>query len=172
MNELKTKLYKCFETLENGFFDDFITSIDKRIVFQKYGLFFSTIFGLTTGTFSLYLHGPYNSSLADLGYEFARNKEDFATDNTIIFSDKAVDIINSIREQLPLEKTDLLEIYSTYFYLKNKHNDMSEEQVLARVHEVKNDLFVKNPCITDELLFQINENLKRCVNTSGKIVIN
>ena len=137
MDKLKVKLFNCFNQLEDSFFDDFKERIEKRIIFQKYGLFFSTIFGLTTGTFSLYIHGPYNYTLADLGYEFANNLDKFSHEK-IEFSNVALNIISTLQEQLPLGNVDLLEIYSTYFYLKNKYTDFSEEDLFKKVHELKN----------------------------------
>ena len=173
MSELKTKFYKCFETLEKNFFSDFTENINKRIIFQKYGLFFSTIFGLNTGRFSLYLHGPYNSVLADLGYEYARNISIYnEKNNNIEFSDEAIRIINGIKQQLPLNNVELLEIYSTYFYLKNKHPDLTDEKILEIVREIKKDLCNKNESITDELLKSINDSLKNIINTDLEKIIN
>lgn len=166
MNELKAKLYKCFEILDNNFFVDFKDNINKRIEFQKYGLFFSTIFGLTTGTFSLYLHGPYNSALADLGYEYANNNEFYKNETKAIeFNNIAINIINNIKDILPGNNIDLLEIYSTYFYLKNKYPDLTEEQLYNRVHEIKKDLFERNHNINRETLIEINNQLKDVINT-------
>ena len=173
MTELKTKFYKCFETLENNFFGNFTASIDKRIIFQKYGLFFTTIFGLNTGRFSLYLHGPYNSSLADLGYEYANNINEYSEKNQAIeFSEEAINIINGIKQQLPLEDISLLEVYSTYFYLKNKYTDLSEDDIYNKVYEIKKDLILKNPSITKDKLLSINESLKNLVNSEDEIILN
>jgi len=44
MNELKLHLYKCYQLLDTNFFDDFSDDFNKRIIFQKYGLFFFILF--------------------------------------------------------------------------------------------------------------------------------
>ena len=172
MSELKTKFYKCFETLENNFFGNFVGSINKRIIFQKYGLFFTTIFGLNTGRFSLYLHGPYNSSLADLGYEYANNISEYNEKNrSIEFSEEAINIINGIKQYLPLDDVSLLEVFSTYFYLKNKYTDLSNDDIYSKVYEIKKDLIIKDPSITKDKLESINESLKNLVNSDDEIIL-
>lgn len=124
MDISKLKLYNCFDILDKNFFNDFSSNIDKRIIFQKYGLFFAKIFDLQFGRHSLYLHGPYNSTLADVGYEIYRlsdeEKKIIGSElDTVKFNEIAQNIIKKLRENLTIDNVKFLEVFSTYFYLIN-----------------------------------------------------
>lgn len=166
MNELKKKLYKCFEIIDTHFFDDFETNMNKRIAFQKYGLFFAFFFGLKVGDFSLYLHGPYNSELTDVGYEFARNKNEYSSAVTSMpFADVAISIINLFSEKLSITNTDLLEVYATYFYLLNKRNDISEHDAQKQLSMIKKNLMGENPKEYIQQIVAIHSAIKDGIST-------
>ncbi len=164
MDNFKLKLYKCFYTLNSDFFNNFRSNMDKRIIFQKYGLFFAKIFGLKVGEFSLYLHGPYNTSLANVGYEFYKERVQYNMEaEKLKFSDNATNIIDFIRQQLPLDNIDLLEIYCTYFYLLNERNILQEEAG-QKVFDIKQALFEKNNINVQQIEFIHNE-IRSHINT-------
>lgn len=146
MTDVKAVLFKCFFLLDENFFNDFIENIDKRIVFQKYGLFFSIIFGLRFGDYSLYIHGPYNTTMADIGYEFA-NKNLINKYNSLIqtikFSPNAVNIVNILKENLSTDNVKFLEVFSTFFYLVNCKK-ISQPEALIKTKEIKKDIIKEN----------------------------
>lgn len=172
MNELKKKLYNCFSIIDADFFDDFENNMNKRIVFQKYGLFFAFFFGLTIGDFGLYIHGPYNSELTDIGYEFARNKNYKDATDKIQFATPAVSLINLLNENLPLEDVNFLEVYSTYFYLLNKR-PLSEEEAKEKLFTIKGNLMTSNKNRYFERILDAHNRIKEGIrNINSNIVFN
>lgn len=167
MSDIKANLYKCFYSLDEDFFADFLSNINKRIIFQKYGLIFATIFGLEFGSFSLYIHGPYNSSLATIGYEFAKNSLKRET-RCINFTDSADKIINFLRQNLGTtdEHTNFIEVFSTYFYLKNYCN-YQDDKAAQKTSSIKRELIEKNnikiDCIKDTYV-----KIKEFINNESK----
>lgn len=170
MSDIKEQLYRCFYSLDENFFNDFIENIDKRIVFQKYGLFFADIFGLRYGAYSLYIHGPYNSSLATVGYEFADDyrlkKKYLKTLPNVVFSQNANNIITFMKNLLSITNIDFLEVFSTYFYLKN-YKDLTEEEILNRVNKIKREIIEKNNIDLQEMTNRYNQ-LRQYINDSAK----
>ncbi|MDR1196529.1 MAG: hypothetical protein LBL00_08655 [Endomicrobium sp.] len=142
MNELKLPLVRCLQEL-NFSFNDFLTNQSDRIVFQKYGLFLEEIFGVGTGDYSLYIYGPYNPSLARVGYEIAADFREYDREARIAIrlSENAIRILREIREIFSnnnVADRDLLEIYATYFYLvRRKGYIEGSEQVIEKLELIK-----------------------------------
>lgn len=171
MSDIKAMLFKCFQELDEDFFENFVSNIDKRIAFQKYGLFFSVIFGLRFGDYSLYIHGPYNSTMADIGYEFANdsigNYSNAAA--TISINKTAINIINKLEEYLSINNIPFLEAFSTYFYLLNCEKE-SEETAIQKTEKIKKDLINKYN-IQAEIIKDTYNNIKLYVNNLADEII-
>ncbi len=165
MNDIEKKLFKCFEIIDVHFFDNFEDDINKRIKFQKFGLLFAYFFGLRIGEFSLYIHGPYNSELTEVGYKYARHLDEyknFAT--TLNFADKAVQIIETIKNYLFDKDINFIEVYITYFYLLNKRN-LDVNKAKEKLIEIKQDL-MQNPSIEDYFnnIIEMHQQLKEQIH--------
>lgn len=171
MSDIKAMLFKCFQELDESFFENFVSNIDKRIAFQKYGLFFSVIFGLRFGDYSLYIHGPYNSTMADIGYEFANdsigNYRKIATN--INFNETAMEIINRLKEYLSINNIPFLEVFSTYFYLLNCEKE-TEEIAIQKTEKIKKDLINKYN-IQAGIIKDIYNNIKIFINNLADEII-
>lgn len=159
MSELKETLFKCYKELDFDF-EKFKDDQNYRIIFQKYGLFFDEIFGLGTGTYSLYIHGPYNPALASIGYEIANNTNYYESiSSSVSLTDKAIKIIHTLKEMFNFD-TDLLETYSTYLYLLKKQNLPENEDItLNRLQEIKGYI-INNHENYIETIVNVHQNLQ------------
>ncbi len=164
MTDAKQLLFKCFYSLDENFFKDFRNKINKRIIFQKYGLFFSVIFGLRFGDYSLYIHGPYNTTMADIGYEFANDdiqKYEFFA-QTKEFTESAENIISVLKENLSINNVEFLEVFSTFFYLLNCQKE-NQQTALSKTKRIKEDIIVQNN-IDMRNLVSIYDNIRENIN--------
>jgi hypothetical protein len=160
MENFEITLFRCFEILDFSF-NEFLTNKSQRLIFQKYGLFIDEIFGVGVGRYGLYIHGPYNSQLASVGYIIARNLEFFRNSKRVSITDRAEKILNILREvfQPTLSDTRTIETYSTYFYLLNKES-IEPSNALDKTIKIKRHILptdeIKN--IIDRISSDLNNN--------------
>ena len=146
MDTFKKILYKCLSYLGCDF-NTFQSIKSERIKAQKYSYILQTVFNLPAGRFSLYLNGPYSSNLADDLYDIARNQNAYqANMEEKPLKEEVSDLLNEIRsifnaEELGIDEVDLLEIYTTYDYLKENFSSSSQEEILSELKRRKADLF-------------------------------
>ncbi len=152
MENFEITLFTCFEIL-NFSFNEFLTNQKQRLIFQKYGLFIDEIFGVGVGRYGLYIHGPYNSQLASVGYMIAKNLKFFKDSERVSITDRAKKILDILREvfQPTLDDTRIIEIYSTYFYLLNKES-IDFAVAMKKTIELKKHIFP-----IDEIRDKIND---------------
>lgn len=98
-------------------FNKFMTDQNERIKFQK-KIYAAQHSGFSFGyNYNLYVHGPYCSSLADDGYEIARDLESYS-DYNYTFSDKGQRKLLASKEFYSNnDEVDWLETITTLDYL-------------------------------------------------------
>ena len=149
MKQLNEILFKCFQQLEFDF-DNFLIYKKDRIIFQKYCLLFKRYFGIGTGSFSLYINGPYNSDLASVGYEIAHDQNYYINAcQEFELSERAVQIINILKNKLGFN-VDLLEVYCTYFYLIN-YLKCEKQEAINKLRVIKSHIIGSQPNIIDQI---------------------
>ncbi|GAG92373.1 unnamed protein product, partial [marine sediment metagenome] len=124
MDTFKKILYKCLSYLECDF-NIFKNNKRERIKAQKYSYILQNTLGLQVGKFSLYLNGPYSASLADDLFDIADHQEELSDNMTVkplkkgpkVLLDKIKEIF-ILEDSAEPEEVDLLELYTTYDFLK------------------------------------------------------
>jgi uncharacterized protein YwgA len=123
----KEKLVAFLKTLDNAG----IISFDKnrfshRIRLQKY-VYIARKFGFSTSySYSLYIHGPYSSDLADDYYRIDNfeNKEPTRLDPTYV---------RLVRDR----NEEWLELAATIIMIKERHENISDDKLIDLVKTVK-----------------------------------
>ena len=154
MENFESVLFKCFYLL-NFDFKTFLEEQNDRLIFQKYGLFLDEIFGLSIGRYSLYIHGPYNPSLASVGYRIATNLAFFRNHDNIVLKETAIQILHSLRNTfeptITTEGTRVIETFSTFYYLLKKEH-LDEDQAILKTIRIKGHLFEDGYNLEQEIL--------------------
>ena len=94
--------------------------------------------------FTLYLNGPYSTSLTQDYYQAPKLIENLETDYK--FDEKDLNILDKISEYvlnhpITLEyESEFLEAVATVRYLKNKYSDMLDDEIFAKTKEIKQHL--------------------------------
>lgn len=144
MCTFKKVIYKCLKALDCNF-QEFLNNKNERIKVQKYSYILEKVFGLSVGTFRLYLNGPYNSKLADEIYEIARNEQDYINAQNNSLQDCTTGILTQIRNNFnyidQMSEVDILELYTTYDYIKNNISFINDDEAFARLEKEKSHLF-------------------------------
>lgn len=146
MSEFNNIIYMCLKELGCDF-SEFLHSKHERIKLQKYSYLIEKVFGLGIGRYSLYLNGPYNSVLADELFAIARNETDYQVEilgknigqeaKQILSSLKGLFIDNSI------EEVDLLELYTTFDFLRKYYPSYSEKEIFDKLYAEKGHILNK-----------------------------
>ena len=139
MNTLNKILHKCLVELGCNF-EKFTTDKYERVKCQKYAYILERITYLPiNGSFTLYINGTYNEKLQTIFYnEIIPNLSELSK-NTIKkklesnFKDKLKKIKDVFTDNI-LHSVTLLEIFTTYDYLKINFPSCSEEE---RIMELK-----------------------------------
>lgn len=91
--------------------------------------------------FTLYLKGPYSTSLTQDYFQNPQSIENLETD--YVFNENDLNILDKINEYVlthPITNTyesEFLEAVSTVRYLKNKYSDMLDDEIFAKTKEIK-----------------------------------
>lgn len=94
--------------------------------------------------FSLYLSGPYSTSLTRDYFDAPRLVENLETNYTL--NENEIEILDKINKHVflhPITNTyesEFLEAVSTVRYLKNKYPDMLDDEIFAKTKEIKQHL--------------------------------
>ncbi|MHA1730042.1 MAG: hypothetical protein ACTSWY_15135 [Promethearchaeota archaeon] len=91
--------------------------------------------------FTLYLSGPYSTKLTQDYFNAPQLVETLETD--YVFDDKDIEILDKINEYVlihPINNTyesEFLEAVSTILYLKNRYPIMLDDEMFAKIKEIK-----------------------------------
>lgn len=140
MTEFGNIIYKCLREL-NCNFSEFLSSKNERIKLQKYSYIIEKVFGLGIGRYSLYLNGPYNSILADELYDIARNENSYVDimEKCPLPTEinQMLENIRSLFQNANIDEVDLLELYTTYDYLRKYYPSYSNNDIYDKLCKEK-----------------------------------
>ncbi len=167
MTEFGKIIYKCLKEL-NCDFSAFLNSKHERIKLQKYSYLIEKIFGLGVGRYSLYLNGPYNSTLADELYDIARNETEYKLVNKSNplgqQARNALAIIRECFESRNIEEVDLLELYTTYDFLRKYYPSYTQDEILEKLYNKKPQLVERyNTLDISNLINNINDRINQLI---------
>lgn len=167
MTEFGKIIYKCLKEL-NCDFSAFLNSKHERIKLQKYSYLIEKIFGLGIGRYSLYLNGPYNSILADELYNIARNEsvfKSFMVENPLgIYSREILTNIRDCFQNNNIDEVDLLELYTTYDYLRKYYPSYSDDDIYDKLCKEKHHLIKRYQSLNiREMLLAIDDRMNQLI---------
>lgn len=156
MRDINVILFKLFQSITFDF-TQFKSDKKQRIIYQKYGLLFKYLFKTSVGRYGLYLNGPYNTSLASLGYEicddlgyYNNEADNFELPNR--WEDMTLTLFNNFNFD-----ANLLELFSTYIYLL-RENNLAEEEAVNLLIKIKSSIITEENCINN--IQTIHNNLR------------
>ena len=167
MTEFGKIIYKCLREL-NCDFSAFLSSKHERIKLQKYSYLIEKIFGLGVGRYSLYLNGPYNSTLADELYSVAHNESNYKKimdehrlgEN----SRQALARIRNCFQSDNIDEVDLLELYTTYDYLRKYYPSYSDSDIYDKLCKEKHHLIERYQSLNiKEMLCAIDTRINQLI---------
>ena len=167
MTEFGKIIYKCLKEL-NCDFSAFLNSKHERIKLQKYSYLIEKIFGLGVGRYSLYLNGPYNSTLADELYNIAHNEGNyinFMNENPLGQDSRQILLnIRSCFQDDNIDEVDLLELYTTYDYLRKYYPSYSDNDIYDKLCKEKHHLIERYRILNiREMLSKIDSRMNQLI---------
>ncbi len=167
MTEFNNIIYKCLRELGCNF-DLFLWSKNERVKSQKYSYLIEKIYGVGVGKFSLYLNGPYNSMLADELYDIARNRNKYVSENQVNpLSEDASNLLrrlNTFFLNQQINEVDLLELYTTFDYLKSYYPSYENDEIFKQLYDRKSMIYHRYPNLNQDNINNIILNIDAQIN--------
>lgn len=167
MSDFNNIIYKCLIELGCNF-DLFLWSKTERVKAQKYSYLIEKIYGVGVGKFSLYLNGPYNSMLADELYDIARNRNKYVNEAQINpLSEDASNLLRQLNGNFSnqqIDEVDLLELYTTFDYLKHYYPSFDNDAIFAQLSDKKSTIYERYSNLGQNSINDIISNIDHRIN--------